>query len=76
MLQRNPASYPVDVPAIPATVPPDGTVEWPHPISGLEPVEPPESSAPGAAEGPATGADPKPTTTTKRKAAPPADPKE
>jgi hypothetical protein len=32
----------VDVPAVPATVQPGDTVDWPHPIAGFEPVDEPE----------------------------------
>lgn len=80
MLQRNPGTLPLDVPAIPATVPPGGTVDWPHPVTGLEPAgQPapdPEPSAPDTAEGPAPGADPKPTTKSRKAASPAAPAKE
>lgn len=38
MLQRNPHPYALDVPAIPATVQPGDTVDWPDPIAGFEAV--------------------------------------
>lgn len=38
MLQRNPHPYPLDVPAVPATVQPGEAVDWPVPISGFETV--------------------------------------
>lgn len=39
MLQRNSGDHPLDVMAIPATVQPGDTVDWPEPIVGFEPVE-------------------------------------
>ncbi len=36
MLQRNTTDHPLDVMAIPATVQPGETVEWPNPIVGFE----------------------------------------
>ena len=36
MLQRNSGDHPLDVMAIPATVQPGETVEWPNPIVGFE----------------------------------------
>jgi hypothetical protein len=56
--QRNPLPYPVDVPAIPATVQPGEVVTWPHPIAGFEP----------AAD--ASPADPAPTAAKKKAASP------
>jgi hypothetical protein len=47
--QRNPHSYALDVPAIPATVRPGEVVMWPTPIAGFEPVTdsaPPPSPEP------------------------------
>jgi hypothetical protein len=38
VLQRSTHESPVDVPAIPATVWPGETVDWPDPIAGFEPV--------------------------------------
>lgn len=45
-LQRSTHESPVDVPAIPATIQPGETVDWPHPISGFALVEPPPSAPP------------------------------
>jgi len=39
VLQRNSGDHPLDVMAIPATVQPGDTVDWPEPIVGFEPVE-------------------------------------
>lgn len=58
-LQRNPHPYPVDIPAIPASVEPGESVLWPYPIAGFEPVP----------DDPPTAA-PEPTTSKKRAAAP------
>jgi hypothetical protein len=41
MQQRNATDHPLDVPAIPATVQPGDTVDWPVPIAGFEPVPSP-----------------------------------
>lgn len=38
MLQRNVTDHPLDVMAIPATVQPGDTVDWPDRITGFEPV--------------------------------------
>lgn len=38
MLQRNPGPHPLSVPSIPAEVQPGEAIDWPDPISGLEPV--------------------------------------
>lgn len=57
MLQRSTHESPVDVPAIPATVWPGETVNWPDPIAGFEPV-------------PDTAPTPSPEPTQKKKAAP------
>lgn len=48
MLQRSTHESAVDVPAIPATVLPGETVDWPDPIAGFEPVAdaPPPSPEP------------------------------
>lgn len=46
MLQRSTHSSPVDVPAIPATVQPGETVDWPDPIAGFEPVPDAPSPSP------------------------------
>jgi hypothetical protein len=54
VLQRSTHESAVDVPAIPATVQPGETVDWPIPISGFEPVpDPPKSkkAAPSARAG-------------------------
>lgn len=69
MLQRSTHEAPVDVPAIPATVQPGETVDWPDPIAGFEPVadEPTPSATNAATDKPA----PK-----KRAAAPATDVKE
>ena len=57
MLQRNATDHPLDVPAIPATVQPGDTVDWPHPIIGFEPVAPdPEPSPPKTARSKAAAA--------------------
>jgi hypothetical protein len=40
MQQRNATDHPLDVPAIPATVQPGDTVDWPVPIAGFESVPP------------------------------------
>jgi hypothetical protein len=46
VLQRSTHESAVDVPAIPATVEPGETVDWPIPISGFEPVpDPPKKKA-------------------------------
>lgn len=39
MLQRSTHTVPVDVPAIPATVLPGESVDWPDPIAGFEAVK-------------------------------------
>lgn len=41
MLQRSTHESPVDVPAIPATVRPGETIDWPDPIAGFESVTDP-----------------------------------
>jgi hypothetical protein len=49
VLQRSTHESPVDVPAVPATVWPGETVDWPDPIAGFEPVTdsaPPPSPEP------------------------------
>lgn len=46
MLQRSTHESPVDVPAIPATVWPGETVDWPNPIAGFEPVPDAPSPSP------------------------------
>lgn len=58
MLQRSTHESAVDVPAIPATVQPGETVDWPDPISGFEPV-PEDAPSPS----------PEPAASSKRKAA-------
>lgn len=45
MLQRNVSDHPLDVPAIPATVQPGDTVDWPVPIAGFEAVPSPVAKA-------------------------------
>jgi hypothetical protein len=50
VLQRNTGDHPLDVPAIPATVQPGDTVEWPDPIIGFTPV--PSPAKPKAAKTP------------------------
>lgn len=42
-LQRSAHESAVDVPAVPATVQPGETVDWPYPIAGFVPVGPPPS---------------------------------
>jgi hypothetical protein len=39
VLQRNGSDHPLDVMAIPATVQPGDTIDWPDPIVGFEPVK-------------------------------------
>lgn len=39
-LQRNTTDHPLDVPAVPVTLQPGDTVDWPDPIIGCEPAEP------------------------------------
>lgn len=48
MLQRNPHPYALDVPAVPATVQPGETVDWPDLIAGFEPVPDGPSLEPAA----------------------------
>jgi hypothetical protein len=77
VLQRNPNPYDVDVPAIPATVPAGGTVDWPTPIAGFEPADPDpaeDTDATGDADTPEPPRAAK--TPTKRAAAPADNPKE
>lgn len=62
MLQRSTHESAVDVPAIPATVQPGETVDWPDPIAGFEPV--PEAAPPPS---------PEPTPSKKRAPAAPAE---
>lgn len=45
MQQRNATDHPLDVPAIPATVLPGDTVEWPVPIAGFEAVPSPAKTS-------------------------------
>lgn len=57
MLQRSTHESPVDVPAIPVTVSPGETVDWPDPIAGFEPVTdttPPPSPQPAPSKKKAT----------------------
>ena len=63
MRQRSTHEAPVDIPEIPATVGPGEIVDWPHPISGFEPVpdEPAKPARKKTAPEPApTGEEPKP----------------
>lgn len=62
MLQRNPFTYALDVPDIPATVQPGETVDWHQPIAGFEPVEdtPPEADAPKTARSKKAAPEPAP----------------
>ncbi|WP_372672579.1 hypothetical protein [Amycolatopsis kentuckyensis] len=46
MRQRNDTPWPVTVPQIPAEVQPGETIDWPDPITGLTPVDPPQETAP------------------------------
>lgn len=39
MLQRNSGPHSLSVPSIPAEVQPGETIDWPDPISGLEPAD-------------------------------------
>jgi len=48
VLQRNPHPYALDVPAVPATVQPGDTVDWPDPIAGFEAVHDEPSPVPDA----------------------------
>lgn len=45
MLQRNMTDHPLDVMAIPATVQPGETVDWPDRIVGFEPVDEDQGAA-------------------------------
>jgi hypothetical protein len=51
VLQRNATDHPLDVPAIPITLQPGDTVDWPDPIVGCEAV--PEPSPPKKRAAPA-----------------------
>jgi hypothetical protein len=61
VLQRSTHESPVDVPAIPATVQPGESVDWPAPIAGFEPV--PDQAPPPS---------PEPVPSNRKKAASPA----
>jgi hypothetical protein len=54
MRQRNSTPWPVTVPQIPAEVQPGEVIDWPDPITGLTPVDPPQETTPQ----PETPADP------------------
>lgn len=56
-LQRNSTDHPLDVPAASVTVEPGGTLDWPVPVAGFEPVGEPDDS--GAAADPAPPPPPK-----------------
>ncbi|MFD0405619.1 hypothetical protein [Kitasatospora sp. NPDC127116] len=66
MLQRSTHDSPVDIPAIPATVQPGETIDWPIPIAGFEPVppdpdqQPAKTSKKAAATPASTGEEPAP----------------
>ncbi len=51
MLQRNATDHPLDVMAIPATVQPGDTVDWPDPIVGFEEVPEPPTTRKAAKTG-------------------------
>ena len=56
MQQLNATDHPLDVPAIPATVQPGDTVDWPVPIAGFEAVPSP-AKASRSKNAPATSGD-------------------
>jgi hypothetical protein len=64
VLQRSLHEAAVDVPAIPATIQPGDTVDWPIPISGFVQVDAVE------AEGLPIGDPPAPSKTARKKSAP------
>lgn len=45
-LQRNATDHALDVPAASVTVEPGGTLDWPEPVIGFEPVKAPSPARP------------------------------
>lgn len=54
MLQRNDGDHALDVPAVPITLQPGDTVDWPDPIIGCTPVPSPAKTT-RTSKGPAAG---------------------